>query len=132
MKHAAAGVFTADGDSLEPEAWRYVGDPGEPDFVDGSEAAATPLAALGGLRFYRLSGRVHVEGVAAITPPGVLFTLPAGYRPEFYVNEHHCESVSDDGMTSGEAAVLIAPDGAVGVTSADEANVSVRLDFRAA
>lgn len=86
-------------DAIEagPEAVRYIGDTGQPAFVNGWVNFDNGLATPGGgtnrdAGFYRDRGRVHLTGlIRSGTMGDVAFTLPAGYRPvrqdaEFAVN----------------------------------------------
>lgn len=119
--------FSASG--IVPEDWRIVGDPGEPAFTDGVEADAGPLAAFGALRFYKGAGRAYVAGVVKITAPGVAFTLPAGYRPEYVVGAT-AASVNSAMGTYGTAVVAVTVDGEVAVYAADQADVYFTADYR--
>ncbi len=120
------------------ETERVVGSGSEPAFVNSwGAAAATPLAAFGGLRFYKTRERVYVSGATkGGTPPSVVFTLPTGYRPAYTeVLTHHIGgilAISDDLTTPGEAVGAVATNGEVTVTSAAQANVIFRIDFRVA
>lgn len=125
---------TATSASAPPE--HEVGALGEPAFVNSwTAAAATPDAAFGPLRFYKQNGRCYVAGSAAGgTPPSVVFTLPAGYRPAYTeIVSHHLGgimSISDDASTPGEASGSAATNGEVSVASSVEDNVVFRFDFR--
>lgn len=73
------------------EAVHFVGTPGEPPFVDGSNVPASALeppipgVSLRSVGFYKdHEGIVHLEGDALVgtgTPYPVIFTLPVGFRP---------------------------------------------------
>src|SRR4051794_16172788 len=62
-----------------PEAYRLVGNPGEPAFQNGWHNVAGPYATAA--YFKDLEGVVHLRGsvTAGISP--TVFTLPTGYRP---------------------------------------------------
>lgn len=67
----------------EPEAWHYIGDPGEPAFQnswDNLSAIAGAGYDLGSYRKY--DGRVYLGGYYYGGTMGTtIFTLPVGYRP---------------------------------------------------
>lgn len=134
MKHAAAGVFTADGVSLEPESWHAVGDPGEPGFVNGwGPGAETPLALFGPARFYLAQGRCYVTGVIAGGTPSndPAFTLPEGYRPDFLMAVS-IVTVADDPSSFGSGRAAVTTGGDVVIAAADEDNAFLNFDFRIA
>ncbi len=120
------------------ETERVVGSGSEPAFVNSwGAAAATPLAAFGGLRFYKTRERVYVSGATTGgTPPSVVTTLPDGYRPAYTVIvSHHMGgimSINDAVSTPGEAAGSVATSGELSVASATEANVVFGFSYRVA
>jgi hypothetical protein len=73
------------------EAVHFVGTPGEPPFINGSNVPAgaleppIPGVSLRPVGFYKdHEGIVHLEGAAVVgtgTPYPIIFTLPAGFRP---------------------------------------------------
>ncbi len=66
-----------------PENWHEVGAPGEPGFQDGWNNLPSSVQRETAGFFKDQQGVVHLKGVAA-SGTGVIFKLPAGYRP---VNE---------------------------------------------
>ncbi|HVV91704.1 MAG TPA: hypothetical protein VHB53_14520 [Solirubrobacterales bacterium] len=78
-------------DALSPlEAVHFVGTPGQPPFVEGSNLSAEEETGISGVNlrsvgFYKdHEGIVHLEGVALVKHSeyfGVVFTLPPGFRP---------------------------------------------------
>jgi hypothetical protein len=66
-----------------PEAWHFVGAPGEPQFENGWEDFA-PSSLLEPVAFFKdHEGIVHLKGQAkrATYASGLIFSLPPGFRP---------------------------------------------------
>jgi hypothetical protein len=87
----------------DPEAWHYVGDPGEPAFqnsfvnFDASHRAA----------FYKHDGRVYVKGLVKTGATGAtVFTLPAGYRPDQEIRVATVCNAAFGGLYVGTSGVV--------------------------
>ena len=68
---------------LPPEGWHMVGAAGEPGFESGwGNVSATVPFAFEGAGFYKdREGVVHLKGIVKGGSGGIIFHLPAGYRP---------------------------------------------------
>jgi hypothetical protein len=89
-----------------PEELHLVGTAGEPAFESGSSNSATPAG------FYKDGfGIVHLQGEVNVGTGQVIFTLPAGYRPE----EQVCGAASafSAGTTFTTNRVCVTPEGEV-------------------
>jgi tetrahydromethanopterin S-methyltransferase subunit B len=68
---------------MSNEAWHVVGAAGEPAFLNSWTNYAGGYATAG---FYKDSlGIVHLRGLVKSGTATTIFTLPVGYRPEYYV-----------------------------------------------
>lgn len=88
------------------EDWHAVGDPGEPAFENGWDNLGSPEAPVS---FMLCRGWVHLRGgFAGGADDTTVFTLPAGYRPE-YQQEMILPTTSD----LSYATVVVGTDGQV-------------------
>jgi hypothetical protein len=92
-------------------AWHYVGQPGEPAFLNGWANYNTPANAAAGFRLRH--GRVWLQGLVgggtpanSSTGTGVVFVLPEAYRPAFH-------GIFVCGARSGAGRVDVYPTGEV-------------------
>ena len=67
---------------VPPEGWHMVGASGEPGFESSWENVPAAPFAFEGVGFYKdREGIVHLKGVVKGGSGGIIFHLPAGYRP---------------------------------------------------
>jgi hypothetical protein len=125
---------------VPPEGWHLVGAAGEPGFESSWEnVPAGPPFAFESAGFYKdREGVVHLKGVVKGGPAGIIFHLPAGYRPasgKVLVRLTICSGV---GCTESTGGILIAgpgvapnADGAVLAPSGATTTSLEEISFRA-
>lgn len=78
-RSVGGGSIPAAGSSDNPEEWHYIGETGEPAFLNSWDNAGFGLTSMA---FRREGGRIGIAGVVTGGAAGsVITTLPLAYRP---------------------------------------------------
>jgi hypothetical protein len=108
------------------ESWHMVGIfSGEPPFQDSWVNYGNPQPPC---RFYKDSiGIVHLSGVVRFgTPNGIIFNLPAGYRPSY--NLDFPAIAYESGIRSADTNIRVLTNGNVGLNGSNSANDYVSME----
>lgn len=83
VKESTLGTVPSASSLTPMEATHLVGAPGEPAFENGSSnLPSSPPLSFNPVGFYKdHEGIVHLQGIALAGAEGIVFTLPAGFRP---------------------------------------------------